>query len=265
MLSITQLLLQWLMYEIPLIIFLFRLDTQKLFEVTQDGHLIWSLPLSIILVTLCLVIVMGPTTLAGIAVLILFVPAVRWITQQMILIRQKRIKMTDERIQIASSMLRGIKVTKLNSYEENYRQRISDARNKELMYLRQELRVWGLSLVLIVVSPIMASAVSFAFFVLIDEDNILTASASFTVLLLFSALRFPINLAGRLLGSKSFVFLMWHATTESHSNKISQFIQRRHRHIPQPNVLLDSWKEISAAISRRKMIKRFFPMTTRLF
>ena len=211
MLSITQLLLQWLMYEIPLIIFLFRLDTQKLFEVTQDGHLIWSLPLSIILVTLCLVIVMGPTTLAGIAVLILFVPAVRWITQQMILIRQKRIKMTDERIQIASSMLRGIKVTKLNSYEENYRQRISDARNKELMYLRQELRVWGLSLVLIVVSPIMASAVSFAFFVLIDEDNILTASASFTVLLLFSALRFPINLAGRLLGSKSFVFLMWHA------------------------------------------------------
>ena len=138
-------------------------------------------------------------------------PAVRWITQQMILIRQKRIKMTDERIQIASSMLRGIKVTKLNSYEENYRQRISEARNKELMYLRQELRVWGLSLVLIVVSPIMASAVSFAFFVLIDEDNILTASASFTVLLLFSALRFPINLAGRLLGSKSFVFLMWHA------------------------------------------------------
>ena len=70
--------------------------------------MIWSLPLSIILVTLCLVIVMGPTTLAGIAVLILFVPAVRWITQQMILIRQKRIKMTDERIQIASSMLRGI-------------------------------------------------------------------------------------------------------------------------------------------------------------
>lgn len=146
---------------------------------------------------------MGPTTLAGIAVLILFVPAVRWITQQMISIRQKRIKMTDERIQIASSMLRGIKVTKLNSYEENYKQRILAARNKELMYLRQELRVWGLSLVLIVVSPIMASAVSFAFFVLIDEDNILTASASFTVLLLFSALRFPINLAGRLLGSTS--------------------------------------------------------------
>ena len=194
------------------------LDTQKLFEVTQDGHLIWALPLSIILVTLCLVIVMGPTTLAGIAVLIFFVPAVQWITKQMISIRQKRIKMTDERIQIASSMLRGIKVTKLNSYEENYQHRILAARNKELKYLRKELRVWGLSLVLIVVSPIMASAVSFAFFVLIDEDNILTASASFTVLLLFSALRFPINLAGRLLGKATQAY--------SAAQRIAKFLER---------------------------------------
>jgi ABC-type multidrug transport system fused ATPase/permease subunit len=177
-------------------------DTQKLFEVTQDGHLIWALPLSIILVTTCLVVVMGPTTLAGIAVLVMFVPVVQWITKRMLAIRQKRIKMTDQRIQIASSMLRGMKVTKLNSYEENYKKRVLEARNQELVYLRQELRVWGLSLVLIVVSPILASAVTFTFFVLIDEDNILTASTSFSVLLLFSALRFPINLAGRLLGSK---------------------------------------------------------------
>jgi ABC-type multidrug transport system fused ATPase/permease subunit len=145
---------------------------------------------------------MGPTTLAGIAVLVMFVPVVQWITKRMLAIRQKRIKMTDQRIQIASSMLRGMKVTKLNSYEENYKKRVLEARNQELVYLRQELRVWGLSLVLIVVSPILASAVTFTFFVLIDEDNILTASTSFSVLLLFSALRFPINLAGRLLGSK---------------------------------------------------------------
>jgi ABC-type multidrug transport system fused ATPase/permease subunit len=145
---------------------------------------------------------MGPTTLAGIAVLVMFVPVVQWITKRMLAIRQKRIKMTDQRIQIASSMLRGMKVTKLNSYEENYKKRVLEARNQELVYLRQELRVWGLSLVLIVVSPILASAVTFAFFVLIDENNILTASTSFSVLLLFSALRFPINLAGRLLGSK---------------------------------------------------------------
>jgi len=68
--------------------------------------------------------------------------------------------------------------------------------------LRKELAVWALTLVLIVVSPIIATAATFAVYVLIDEDNVLTASRSFSVLLLFSALRFPINFAGRLLGSK---------------------------------------------------------------
>jgi len=40
--------------------------------------------------------------------------------------------------------------------------------------------------------------------VLVDENNVLTAAQSFSVLLLFSALRFPINYAGRFMGSKFF-------------------------------------------------------------
>jgi hypothetical protein len=95
-----------------------------------------------------------------------------------------------------------MKVTKLNSYEDSYRSRITEARDNELSYLRQELAVWSMTLVLIVVSPMLATAATFSVFVLIDEGNILTASRSFSVLLLFSALRFPINFAGRLLGSE---------------------------------------------------------------
>jgi len=89
----------------------------------------------------------------------------------------------------------------LNGYEDKYEQRVTVARDKELSHLQKELAVWALTLVLIVVSPILATAATFAVYVLIDEDNVLTASRSFSVLLLFSALRFPINFAGRLLGS----------------------------------------------------------------
>ena len=94
-------------------------------------------------------------------------------------------------------------MTKLNCYEEKYKKRALAARDMELDHLRKELAVWALTLVIIVVSPIIATAATFAVYVLIDESNILTASMSFSVLLLFSALRFPINFAGRLLGSKS--------------------------------------------------------------
>ena len=76
---------------------------------TQEGHLIWSLPLAIVLVTICLVLVMGPTTLVGVAVLILFVPLVERITARMLTIRQKRVVMTDERVGIVSAMLQGVR------------------------------------------------------------------------------------------------------------------------------------------------------------
>lgn len=85
-------------------------DTQKLFEVAQEGHLLWSLPLSIVLVTIALVVVLGPTTLVGIAVLIMFVPFIERITSRMLAIRHKRTKVTDERVEIISAMLQGVRL-----------------------------------------------------------------------------------------------------------------------------------------------------------
>jgi hypothetical protein len=71
--------------------------------------LCWALPLSVVLVTLCLLLVMGPTTLVGIAVLVMFVPLVERVTSRMLAIRQKRVKMTDKRIGIVSALLRGVR------------------------------------------------------------------------------------------------------------------------------------------------------------
>jgi len=96
---------------------LFAVDTQKLFEVTQEGHLIWSLPLSISLVSFFLYRTLGPSTLVGIAVLVGFVPVIQVVTSKMLSIRQKRVVYTDRRVDIVSNMLQGIKVTKLNNYE----------------------------------------------------------------------------------------------------------------------------------------------------
>lgn len=91
-------------------------------------------------------------------------------------------------------------MTKLNNYESKYKERIETLRQKELKLLNREVLVWGLTLVMTVVSPVLATASTFATFVLISENNILTAATTFTVLLLFSALRFPINYMGRLIG-----------------------------------------------------------------
>lgn len=176
------------------------LFSPQLFEVTQEGHLIWSCPLSMILVTVFLIVIMGWTTIVGMIVLFLFVPMVKKIASRMLAIRHLRVKVADERVEIINSMLQGIKVTKLNNYESRYQKRIEDTRNRELKLLRKELFAWAMTLVVTVLSPVLASAATFATFVLVSEDNILTVSETFTVLLLFIALRFPINYAGRLIG-----------------------------------------------------------------
>ena len=91
-------------------------------------------------------------------------------------------------------------MTKLNNYEQKYQERIEQTRRKEMKFLRIELFYWAMTLVVTVLSPVIASSVTFVTYVLVDESNILTASTTFTVLLLFAALRFPINYTGRLIG-----------------------------------------------------------------
>ena len=175
-------------------------DTQKIFEASQEGHLIWSLPLSISLVTLFLILVMGPVTLVGIVVLLGFLPLASSVTARMLAIRHERVKKTDERVGLTNMMLQGIKVAKLNNYEDKFFRKVSDYRNAELKLLRKEMAVWASTLTITVLSPLLATVSTFAVYTLASEDNILTASKTFSVLLLFSALRFPINYAARFLG-----------------------------------------------------------------
>eukprot|EP00934_Nitzschia_sp_Nitz4_P008921 Nitzschia sp. Nitz4//scaffold84_size84139//32260//36378//NITZ4_005195-RA/size84139-processed-gene-0.16-mRNA-1//-1//CDS//3329559024//8911//frame0 len=179
---------------------LVAVDTQKLFEVSQDAHLIWALPLNVALVSTFLYRAMGVATIVGIVVLMGFGPAVHQVTIRMLAIRQKRIKYTDERVEVVSNLLQGIKIAKLNNYEANYHSRLSTLRNLELSHLGAEIYVWALTLVMVVTSPVVATGVTFATYVVLDEDNILTASDTFGVLLLMTALRYPISFAGRLVG-----------------------------------------------------------------
>merc|ERR1712071_378967 len=97
-------------------------------------------------------------------------------------------------------MINGIQITKLNSYEKKFGEKINEKRKKEMKYLRRELFIWGWTLIFTVISPILATGATFIVYVFIHDKNILTASDTFTTLMLFSALRFPINLVGRLVG-----------------------------------------------------------------
>ena len=179
---------------------LVAIDSQKLFELTQEGHQVWSCPLAMVVVTVLLLLELGPTVLVGMGSMFLYLPIVQYVVQKMMHIRKKRVELTDRRIQATTAMLQGIKFTKLNHYEEKFQARVMEARAAEMRLLRKELSVLAITFFLTVTSPVLASALTFITYVLIGDGNVLTASTTFTTLFLFAALRFPINYAGKLMG-----------------------------------------------------------------
>jgi len=68
------------------------------------------MPLSMVLVTILLLVIMGPTTLVGVVVLTAFVPVVERLASIMLRIRQARVRLTDQRVEIVNAMLQGVSV-----------------------------------------------------------------------------------------------------------------------------------------------------------
>ena len=187
----------------------------------HEAHLLWACPLAIIVVSSLLIVVMGVTTILGIVILALMLPIIKMVTSWMAIVREKRMRFTDERINVVSAMLQGIKVTKLNHYESKFEERVAQARGREITYMKKEQAIWACTMFMTMLGPVMATTATFFVFVLVDENNILTATQTFTTLLLFQALRFPIAYAGKLVGKAA---LGYQACL-----RISQFFKREVR------------------------------------
>ena len=196
-------------------------DTQKLFEVMSDGHMIWSAPLAILIVITLLLIIIGPSCFIGALILVGLIPLSKNVAHLIVGVRKKRVAVADERIEIITSMLQGIQVTKLNNYENQFEQRVQNIRFKEMKLIQKEQRIWGFTLVIRVFTPVVASFATFITYVYMkrngEDKNLMTASIVFTVAMLFNMLKFPINQAGQLLSKAS---LGYQAMT-----RISQFLQ----------------------------------------
>lgn len=215
-------------------------DTQKLFEVMHDGHMSWAAPLAILIVIILLLVIIGPTCLVGAFILVGLVPLSKKVAYAVVKIRRRRVAVADERIEIITAMLQGIKVTKLNNYEDKFEARVAETRQREMKLVRREQAVWGLTLVIRVFTPVLASAATFATYVLVSESHILTASITFTILMLFNMLKFPINQAGQLL-SKA-------ALGIQAMQRISQFMDRDDQDQDTVDISSDSTEDKDGAV-----------------
>ena len=189
---------------------LVAVDSQKLFELAQEGHYSWSCLLSMSIVSVLLILELGVASLVGIATMFLIVPFVERVVRKMMSIRKLRVRAADARVDCTSGMLQGIRFTKLNCYEERFIERVMKLRNTEVQLLKKELFFLSLTIFATVVSPVVAAGFTFVLYAMMNEEHILTASMTFTSLFLFAALRFPINYAGKFMGKAAQGFQACH-------------------------------------------------------
>ncbi|KAM6346782.1 ATP-binding cassette sub-family C member 2 [Alca torda] len=176
-------------------------DAQRFMDMSNFVHLLWSSPLQIILSIVFLWGELGPSVLAGIAVMVLLIPINGFLVAKAKTIQVKNMKNKDERMKIMGEILNGIKILKLFAWEPSFEKQVNEIRARELKSLVNFSYLQSISIFVFTCAPFLVSLATFAVYVLVDENNILDAQKAFTAISLFNVLRFPMAMLPLVLSS----------------------------------------------------------------
>ncbi|XP_078081989.1 ATP-binding cassette sub-family C member 3 isoform X2 [Mustelus asterias] len=176
------------------IVNLMSVDAQRFVDLTSFLNMLWSAPLQICLALYFLWQYLGPSVLAGVAVMILLIPFNAVIAMKSRSFQVQQMQHKDSRIKLMNEILNGIKVLKLYAWEPSFEQKVLAIRQKELNILKKAAYLSALSIFTWTTAPFLVALTSFAVYVTVDENNVLDAQKAFVSLSLFNILRFPLNM-----------------------------------------------------------------------
>lgn len=176
-------------------------DAQRFNDVTNFIHLLWSCPLQIALAIVFLWMELGPSVLAGLAVMVLMVPINALLATKSRKLQIKNMKFKDNRLKIMNEILNGIKILKLYAWEPSFQMQVEDIREKELRVMKRFAYLSSVSTFIFSCAPALVSLATFAVFVGVSQENILTAEKAFTSISLFNILRFPLAMLPMLIAA----------------------------------------------------------------
>uniref|UniRef100_A0A672I7Y0 ATP-binding cassette, sub-family C (CFTR/MRP), member 2 n=1 Tax=Salarias fasciatus TaxID=181472 RepID=A0A672I7Y0_SALFA len=176
-------------------------DAQRFSDLTSFIHLLWSCPLQIIISIAFLWIELGPAALAGRTVVVLMVPINVLLADKARQYQMENMKFKDDRLKVMNEMLNGIKILKLYAWEPSFQAQAEDIREKELKVMTKFSYLSSVSTFLLTCAPALVCLVSFAVFVGVSPDNMLTAEKAFTSISLFNILQFPLAMLPMIIAS----------------------------------------------------------------
>ena len=170
----------------------FSLDSTDL---TTYLNAIWSSPLQIVLSLFFLWRQLGPSSMGGVAVIVIMIPVTKYVAQWMGTIQQDLMTAKDARVDLNSEVLGGMKIVKFQAWEESFQKRILDLREIELSRLFRYFVANAFSRMLFSFTPLFVALATFAAFVMSGHQ--LDVASALTALALFGILQFPLFMLPR--------------------------------------------------------------------
>ncbi|NWI37959.1 MRP4 protein, partial [Picathartes gymnocephalus] len=167
-------------------------DVNKFDQVTIFLHFLWAGPLQAIAVTVLLWMEIGPSCLAGMAVLIILLPVQTCIGRLFSSLRSKTAALTDVRIRTMNEVISGMKIIKMYAWEKSFAELVSGLRRKEIAMVMKSSYLRGLNLASFFVASKITVFMTFMAYVLLG--NVISASRVFVAVSLYGAVRLTVTL-----------------------------------------------------------------------
>ncbi|XP_039243861.1 multidrug resistance-associated protein 1-like [Pipra filicauda] len=179
-------------YTTGQIVNLMSADTQQLLEMAVTVNQLWSVPFQIIVAVVFLWKELGPSVLAGVALLLLVIPVNVHIAAKVRRLKKSQMKYSDQQVKLLTEILHGIKILKLYAWEPAYQRKILSIREREMDVLKSSGYLTAYSMLTLTCIPFMVLLATFGAFFHLDKENVLTAAKVFTSISLFNILRHPL-------------------------------------------------------------------------
>ncbi|XP_067451775.1 multidrug resistance-associated protein 5 isoform X1 [Thunnus thynnus] len=166
-------------------------DGQRMFEAAAVGSLLAGGPLVAVLGVAYNLFILGPTSLLGSAVFILFYPTMMFSSRLTAYFRRKGAAVTDRRVQKMNEILNYIKFIKMYAWVKAFSQDVHRIRGEERRILELTGYFQSITVGVAPIVVVIASVATFSAHMLLGYD--LTAAQAFTVVTVFNAMTFALK------------------------------------------------------------------------
>ncbi|GAB7356539.1 hypothetical protein MBLNU459_g7281t1 [Dothideomycetes sp. NU459] len=168
-------------------------DSNKIADAGASAYeILATVPIRVATTLYLLYQLLGPSSLAGITMMLAITPLNSLIFKYMGKAVMDTMSATDARVQKTDRLLRNVRMIKLFAWEGLFRDRLLNERSKELVALQSRLNWWAIMATIWYVVPSFITFAAFFTFTAVQRQP-LPPSTAFTALSLFGLLKAPLD------------------------------------------------------------------------